>query len=157
MPGKQGSIEERFWPKVDRSGGHDACWEWQAGRFPSGYGVFSAGSSRKSVRAHRMAWELTYGDPGPALVLHKCDNRPCCNPRHLYLGDHTQNMKDAKDRGRLHHGETHPKSKLTPEQVTDLRLRYLLGHGTMEQLGKQYGINKASARQIIRRLSWRHL
>lgn len=79
-----GTIEERFWPKVDRSGGEDACWPWLAGLDGDGYGRFSAALAI-SVPAHRVAWELEHGEPFPdGLVTdHLCRRRDCVNPRHI--------------------------------------------------------------------------
>ena len=74
------------------------CWEWQAGKTTDGYGhVRRRGKMR---RAHRLAYETFIGPAGEGYVLHHCDNPSCCNPNHLYLGDHAQNMRDAMDRGR---------------------------------------------------------
>lgn len=96
---------ERFWAKVDRTGGPDACWPWLATPNPSGYGVAYAGKSptgqNRTRLAHRVAWELAKGsDPGTAFVLHRCDNPPCCNPAHLFLGDAEANARDMAAKGR---------------------------------------------------------
>ena len=94
-------LDERFWAKVDRASS-DACWPWLAthGRF--GYGEFKVGGrSGRSVKAHRVAWELTHGPISDGLfVLHRCDNPPCCNPGHLFLGTHADNMRDMAQKGR---------------------------------------------------------
>lgn len=94
------SDEERFWSRVDRRG-PDECWPWTGSRNPAGYGAFSRGGKRSNT--HRVAWEMTHGPiPGRLHVLHACDNPPCCNPAHLSLGTHEDNMADmvAKGRGR---------------------------------------------------------
>lgn len=97
--GTKQPIAERFWPKVDKRGGDDACWPWLGGRFESGYGQFS--QRPRNLRAHRVAYELTHGQiPDNLMVLHECDNPPCCNPKHLFLGTNDDNMADRQRKGR---------------------------------------------------------
>ena len=108
----------RFNAKVDRSGGPDACWPWTAGRFGTGYGAFKVRG--RNHHAHRIAYELAHDEPIPSdpdapkvFVCHACDNPPCCNPAHLWLGTTTDNMRDASTKGRLATGNrngsrTHP-------------------------------------------------
>lgn len=108
-PGTRGPIPQnlalRFWSKVDRSGGQDACWPWTAGRNESNYGRMWIGSKAdgtwRKVGAHVIAWSLTNERQPTAFILHKCDNPPCCNPSHLFEGTQTDNMRDAAAKGRL--------------------------------------------------------
>jgi hypothetical protein len=91
---------DRFWAKVDRSGGPEACWPWTAYQQPTGYGRFGIG--RKVFSANRIAYKMATGnDPMQSLVCHRCDNPPCCNPTHLFLGNHTDNGRDAASKGLL--------------------------------------------------------
>lgn len=93
---------ERFWSKVN-IGNPNECWEWGSSRNKKGYGQFTL-YDRKSfnVKAHRMAWEVTNGKiPDGLFVCHHCDNPPCCNPAHLFVGTNSDNMKDASSKGRL--------------------------------------------------------
>ena len=85
------SLESRFWPKVDKSGD---CWEWKAGTFESGYGRIHSPDGWSEM-AHRVAYRLTYGRP-ENNVLHKCDNKLCVNPSHLYDGTPRDNQLDIK-------------------------------------------------------------
>jgi len=86
-----------FWERVDMSGGPDACWPWTGARHPSGYGGVSWRGGR--VNAHRVAYELAYGNPGKGFVCHHCDNPPCCNPAHLFLGTAQDNYRDSIAKG----------------------------------------------------------
>lgn len=91
------SISDAFWKRVNKSYG---CWEWGGPTTKKGYGRFSQG--QRTWRAHRLAYELTYGPfPTQLQVLHHCDNPPCVRPEHLFLGDHAANMADAVAKGRL--------------------------------------------------------
>ncbi len=101
----------RFWHKVDMSGGAETCWPWRGYIRPSGYGVCSFRSVE--YKAHRLAFFLEHGRINRDLfILHSCDNRHCCNPRHLRQGTAMQNSQDAVRKGRNTrlHGELNGKS-----------------------------------------------
>ena len=89
-------LEQRFWSRVIKA---DGCWQWTGPTFPFGHGSISAHG--KTTRAHRVSWELHNGPiPVGMHVLHKCDNPPCVNPEHLYLGTNVENTRDRDARRR---------------------------------------------------------
>lgn len=98
--------QESFWSKVQQAGGN-VCWPWTAYVNQDGYGRFNQYGKfgyTKLTFAHRVAYEVTYGeitDPN-MRVLHRCDNPPCCNPNHLFLGTQSENIWDAMKKGRIH-------------------------------------------------------
>jgi hypothetical protein len=92
MPDRlMGTPEERFWPKVDAEGD---CWVWTKYRDKDGYGTFTAAGPGKSTRVHKFAWQTLVGEVPDGYELdHLCRNRPCCNPDHLEVVTHAENMR----------------------------------------------------------------
>ena len=97
-------IADRFWEKVDKSVA-SGCWEWKSSIRGNGYGAFFThliDEGRKCHGAHRYSWMLVNGPiPSGLWVLHKCDNRICVNPDHLFLGNGADNMRDCANKGRV--------------------------------------------------------
>ena len=90
------NLKDRFWSKVDIKGPDD-CWNWKTSLLSAGYGSFCI--DYKTHSAHRVAWELTNGTiPAKKNCLHKCDNKKCCNPKHLYIGTQGDNVGDREAR-----------------------------------------------------------
>lgn len=137
--------EERFWAKVLISA-PDQCWEWTAS-LRKGYGAFKIGG--RSEEAHKIAYLLEYEDPGNKWVLHRCDNRVCVNPRHLFLGDRSANMIDAVQKSRL------TIQKLSPRQVEEIR--NLIGLDTMENIGNLFGVSSRTVSNIHNCVTWSHV
>ncbi len=146
-------VAERFWPKVAITANPDKCWEWQVGLFSNGYGNFNIGGKHKP--ASRVAWELTYGAiPDGLWILHTCDNRKCCNPRHLFLGTSNDNTQDMVKKGRQARGEKHSSHKLTLEQVRYIRERYAAGGISQSELARQMGVTPSTAWHIVHGKTW---
>jgi hypothetical protein len=110
---------KRFLAKIEEDPS-TGCWNWTADKVPSGHGLFWHNGTM--VRAHRFALSLVQRVPDGDYVLHACVGNPsCCNPAHLYLGDQKQNMKDREDQGRTARGSQNGKSKLSEEDVQNIR------------------------------------
>ena len=156
---------QRFWEKVDESGGKDACWPWTAYRAQSGYGHFhliTGPGEGRDYRAHRVAYMLANGElPDAATVCHSCDNRPCCNPAHLWTGTQADNMRDCCEKGRQRTvgrpGESNPRAKLDWEQVRDIRKRHAANEATGLQLAAEYGMAPSSVRAILAGRVWKEV
>lgn len=159
-PRKRKPLADRFWPKVAVKTA-DECWEWSANKYPNGYGQIAA-SAHKKLLAHRVAWELHFGVIPPGMsVCHKCDNPPCCNPNHLFLGTTADNLADMQRKGRkvlgLTIGIANGNSKLTEADVREIRRLSAAGIGG-RKLAKMFGLkSKSSVRSIVKRLQWGHV
>jgi hypothetical protein len=159
----------RFWSHIHVSRDSD-CWLYTKGCFPFGHGCFKA--ERKSWMAHRMAWVLLFGELAPNLcVLHRCDNPPCCNPAHLFLGTKSDNSADMISKGRHARGDRHavrknpllvtgmknPRAVMTDDLVRELRTLWTTGEFRAEDLGIKFGISTAQAYRIATGSQWTHV
>lgn len=158
---------EAFWQRVDKSG---ECWVWTAARQKFGYGILRF--EKRGWLAHRVAFLLTNGPITDGLcVLHHCDNPPCCNPAHLFLGTVIDNNKDrdAKGRNRANVGKTMARyphrrargerqgsARLTAEAVRDMRDR-VAGGELRSDLAKAYGVSWTTVDKAVKRLRWAHV
>lgn len=128
-----------------------ACWEWeQKSRTPQGYGRFFVSAERAYFPAHRVAYAIERGEvPADILVCHRCDNRACVNPEHLFLGTSAENTADAVAKGRLASGEEHGISKLSKVEADEIRELYATGEWSVRSLGRKYGVDGEDIRQIL--------
>jgi hypothetical protein len=138
-----------FWEKVQKT---DGCWYWTGAKLPNGYGA--VGLYDTSYYAHRVAWAIYYGDT-TKFVLHKCDNPPCVNPAHLFLGTQLDNMHDCTSKGR----KTPPPRicKLTEEQVQRIRAIHAEGLFGYRHLGYIFGVDRAVIKKIVKHRIWKHI
>ena len=153
----------RFWDKVDKSPHSNGCWIWTAAtakgkRLP--YGMIGWGNgSRKMEYAHRVSYLIAYGAFDELLmVLHKCDNPPCVNPEHLFLGTHQDNMDDKSKKRRCPRGEDNAAAKLTMAKVAEIRRehqRYKRGGVTQLALAKKHGVTQGLIGMIVRGEIWK--
>jgi len=143
-----------IWKRI--VGGEDGkCWECNGG-LSRGYGAIMI--DYKMYYIHRLAYIDTYGPiPEGMLVLHKCNNPKCCNPKHLYLGTDADNMNQMVKAGRSSRGENRPLSKLKEKDVLKIRLLFSTGNYYQADLARMFGVAHTTIRKIILRDSWRHI
>lgn len=147
-----------FWAKVDKGPHPKGCWVWKGYCQAFGHGAIQrvVDGKPKTILAHRRSWTLLVGPlPARACLLHHCDNPPCVNPEHLYIGTRQDNMRDKVDRNRTHKGQDSALSKLTDAQV--LEIRRLRGVVVASELAKRFGVSQNYIYQIQRREVWKHL
>lgn len=142
---------ERLWSQVHKAG-KEECWPWR-GWTAQKYGRMSVAGSE--VGAHRLAYKWASGYlPDDMIVCHSCDNRPCCNPGHLFIGTDADNVADMDTKGRRRtvpqRGERHRRAKLTEAQVLSIRADLR----PAPAVAKSLGISKSLVRGIRRRENW---
>lgn len=152
----------RFWSRVDRRG-PDECWPWLRSRDADGYGQVWDGSHM--LKTHRYAWILSNGPiPDDLCVCHRCDNPPCCNPAHLFMGTQADNVADRDAKG--HHvnvwkgksaphsvGERNVRAKLTAEMVVAIRL----STERRKVLAEKYGVSLHTIIRVRSGENWSHI
>ena len=152
------------------------CWVWPHAKSDRGYGQIWSPAEKKVIFTHRIMCATTHGDlPPKAMACHTCDNRACCNPDHLYIGDAKTNADDMVGRGRAYlqknpdkqraiaaaggraiggrnlfaKGE-YPSAKLTPDEVRRIRM----DHRRARDIGAEYGVSRKTIESIRRREIW---
>lgn len=133
------------------------CWLWQGYQDPSGHGQIKCfGRSGQSYKAHRVAYTVAYGPiPEGMIVRHRCDTPACCNPAHLVLGTHADNVRDRVIRGRSATGYRNGRSKLTPKQVVTIRQRLAEGGRSLQSLATEYNVDRKTIRLIRDGVTWK--
>lgn len=146
---------DRLWPRVEKRG-EDECWPYAGTRTAAGYGKVHIGHGAW-VRAHRLAWIVTNGQiPAEMEVCHECDNPPCCNPRHLFLGTHADNMADMSLKGRANVavGSAHYKAVINEDIAREIRAAVSAGE-TQLAVAKRLGISKNIVHQVVHNVTWK--
>ena len=174
--------EDLLWSKINKNGptpdqsnphhaGLGPCWEWTGGYTTDGYGSFTIKSKR--FRASRVVFSVAKGEiPSGVLMLHKCDNRKCVNPDHLFLGDYEMNNRDTSRKGnyptgndhfrrkypeRAYKGSKHPMAKANESQVLAIRDMYDNGGYASTVCAQLFGLPRGVVNGIVHRKSWTHI
>lgn len=146
---------QRFMDKVVRCAA-SGCWLWAGTILASGYGQFHLKGA--GVRAHRAAFVMFSGlAAGAQFVLHRCVNRRCVNPDHLFLGDHRSNMSDMKAKKRQAMGERHGRAKLSRSDVEEMLTRAAAGDEVLLRIAMDYPVSLTMAYRIFRGGAWTHI
>lgn len=146
--------------RVDESG----CWIWTGSRNRHGYATMGV-QNRGTQLVHRIVYRLCVGKVAPSQeVCHDCDNPSCVKPAHLFVGTHTDNMRDAANKGRIKvrdsRGEKNPFAKLTEEIVLHIRRRWPELKGTKDRAGvlaKEAGVTRPTVYRVVNGAIWRHV
>jgi hypothetical protein len=151
----RGSAEDRL-NHYHRKDPETGCWVWTGSIF-QGRGYGQASKNGRVTQAHRLSYETFVGEIPPGMcVCHKCDNRPCINPEHLFLGTAKDNQHDAIAKGRNTRGSQHWAAKLTESNVVEIFA--LIDAGISDpDIAKRYGVIAANIHHIRHRNSWKHV
>lgn len=152
------SLADRFWAKV-KKGLPEDCWEWQAGTNNKGYGwMYTKHGSKPSHRVSALLHDLIESIHSTLHVLHICDNPKCCNPKHLFTGTNADNVADRTAKGRTktppQYGDLNSMSKLTIEQVRQIRGLYFASRFSQSQLAKKYGVRQSHVSRLVNGVRW---
>lgn len=150
------SFYEKF--EID---GQTGCWNWRTTLYR--YGNFTIDA--KSISAHRASWLIHNGAiPDGLFILHRCDNKRCVNPHHLFLGTQAENMRDMARKGRqtkllppVRRGRANHAAKVTEDQVIEIRQMWDSGNYRLKDIAIRYGISVPSTHKIARRETWTHV
>ncbi len=148
-------IRDRFEKFVIKQ---DGCWDWKGCTHGSGYVVMKF-YDRKQKNGHIVSWILSNGTiPDGLFVLHKCDNKKCTNPEHLFLGTLKDNAidREKKNRSNRPFGENHKNSKLTVDKVKEIKTKLAMGV-TMKRLAEDFMMSQGALAAIKNNITWKNV
>jgi len=149
------TLEQRFWQKVDKRS-DDECWEWTASTNIHGYGQLWIRNT--FIVASRASWIVHFSYiPDGLCVCHRCDNRKCVNPNHLFLGTHQDNSNDMKKKGRSlnQKGENNHATKLTDNDILNVRKMWVSGKHRQKEIMGIFNLSRVSLWRIISYRTWK--
>lgn len=167
---------KRFWSHVEIKGDSN-CWNWN-GMKDVGYGLFrivdkTRKRGKRIIRSHQVSYFLSTNNwPVGFCVCHSCDNPSCCNPKHLWIGTDKDNARDRNKKGRVAsgcrngrstkphstaRGESHPKAKLTVEEVLEIRRLCQSEGASLKIIGSKFGVMASTVYNIMKKNIWKHI
>jgi hypothetical protein len=146
------TVKKFVWKRLSNQ-----CWIWTGGRSKEGYGRVTIRNDQYgtvSYMAHRVMYVIEYGSFDWNLhVNHDCDNPPCCNPNHLWLGTQQDGINDCINKGRKAIGENNPAAKITREIANKIRFKASLGI-SQRDLAREFGLHQTTIGDIINYKLW---
>ncbi len=145
---------QAFWKKVNILSSTE-CWNFNGRHYPNGYG--NVNIDGKNFTSHRFTWMISRGaiESGKE-VCHRCDNRSCCNPDHLFIGTHKENMRDMIGKGRGRQGFNQREKRLKRSEVIQIRIMASSGH-SLAEIAKHFKITISNASYIVTRKTWQNI
>lgn len=151
-------VEERFLKYVEKQ--ENGCWVWTGKtKDKNGYGCIT--HNKKQIKAHRLSYQMA--NPGKiaelekSCVLHRCDNPPCVNPSHLFLGTTRENTLDMLKKGRQARGEHQGLAKLNEDKVREIRQLAVKTRQSYKKLADKFGVNYSSILRAAKQETWKHI
>ena len=145
------SEKASFWSKVNVTG-PDECWNWTRSTNGVGYGKLKL--QGRYWLAHRLAYTILVADPGTMLLCHKCDNRGCVNPSHMFIGRHKDNTSDCIRKGRFAVGNKVTGSYLTEQDILNIRALYVPRKFGRYKIARTLGLSPIAIGGVINGNNW---